>query len=391
MDIQKKSSLTPHHTRRRKHALAFIASVAIVAILAWVLGIVLAEINVQPNDSKFSVIEPSSPASVVVNNLSEQLRPRQLNQQSDEGRVLSAESSAEKPSITVVPGESIQQRYVLRDGEVQPVFIFHTQHPKFIGLTNLQNITAALDIFGPSHVIAKAPVDSNGNWVWEPTVPIMPGTYIFSVKAIKSQSNTVLAKDSLVFEIVLSKGEEVVVVELKNTPQLGNGGTLFDVRTAIPAESKVIQAGAEVSAGIKFINFGPAGKPVDVEVQYTITNETKEKISQTSETMAIAKELEFSKSFYTSSSLPSGVYTLTVAVPSQDLIATASDTFEIRSQAVSSVAATQKKSPFSGNSLIFGLLGALLLLSVIVAYIEYNKILQLSRVIRQLSGKSTSK
>lgn len=371
---------THHHFHRGYHALTFITSVVLVAFFAWILGIALASVNAQPITENSSVQEASTTPV------------RSPEQKPNAGSFAATEPTNENRSITVVPGESIQQRYVLRDGEVQPVFIFRNQYPKFIGLTNIQDSTAVLDVFGPTHVTGKARLDSNGNWAWEPTVPLKPGTYNFNVKAVKGSSNTALAKDSLLFEIVLDKNQEVDVANFKNVPQLGNGGVLFDVRTVISEQSKIIEAGSNVDTDIRFVNVGSAGKAVDVEVRYTITNEADEVVSVTSETLAIVNELEYSKSFFTSSALPAGTYTLTVAVPSQDLIATASDTFEIRDKdAGAGLTGLEKKSPFSSVPLLLEIVGIMLFLGVIIAYMEYNKVVILSKHIKHLSEKDLLK
>ncbi len=375
----KQITWTHHHIRRSYHALTFITSVILVAFFAWILGIALASVNAQfaPSENTFQTSPEQTHTKDTVSGTND--TPEET-------------PFPKEPKITVVPGQSIQQRYVLQDGEVQPIFVFKNQFPKFIGQTNIPHSTAILDIFGQNHLTGKSIADSNGNWSWEPPVPLKPGTYNFTVKATQNGSSKALATDALLFEIVLGSDEQPQEAKFSNTPQLGNNGVLFDVRGVVSIDSKVIKVGEEVSVDIKFINFGSPNKAVDVEVQYTITNEQDEIVTQTSETMAVKNELEFSKSFITSSSLAPGKYTLTVAVPSEDLIATSTDTFELISD--SPVAATTegaKKSPLTSKPFIMELLGAMLFLGVIIAYMEYNKVIVLSRNIRQVSEKQMLK
>lgn len=363
---------THHHIRRGYHAITFVTSVICVAFFSWVLGIALASVNAdQSNSASKPIILNAPDVQVGAGNKEETTKKSH---------------SVTDPSVTVVPAASIQQRYVLQDGEVQPIFIFKDQFPKFIGQTNVPDGVAILDIFGINHVTGKTKVDSNGNWSWESTLPLAPGTYTFNIKMTDGQSSKALASDKLLFEVVLDKDKDVIAMNFNNKPQLGNNGVLFDVRATIPKEYKKLAIGNEVKADIKFINFGSPNKAVDVEVQYTITDEEDRIISQNSETMAVKDELEFTKSFLTSDSLASGEYTLTVAVPSQDLVATSTDKFELQSHNdLAKSSETSSKSPFSNKALLYELLGALLFLGIIIGYMEYNKVVVLSRNIKQLT------
>ncbi len=372
-------TITHHHIHRSYHALTFITSVILVAFFSWFLGIALTSVNAQSVTHNTVAINSLSPDVEV-------LPSSGISKEKD-----TPESRVADPKITAIPGESIQQRYVLQDGEVQPIFVFKNQFPKFIGQTNIQDSTAALDIFGNQHVTGKAVVDSNGNWKWESTIPLKPGTYTFTVKAVTGQSSKALASDSFLFEIVLDPNEEPLSMKFNNTPQLGNGGVLFDVRAVIPVESKQINAGDPIKVDVKFINFGSPNKAVDVEVQYTITNEENKVVSVNSETMAVNDELEFYKSFNTSAALPSGEYTLTVAVPSQDLIATATDKFRIGPIEESASAGATRKSPFQNKAIIIEIIGAMLFLGTIVGYMEYNKMTIFSKNIKQLNEKDLFK
>jgi hypothetical protein len=303
--------------------------------------------------------------------------PSPLPSQSSSGSVL-----------TMVPGESIQQRYILRDGEVQPIFIFHTQFPKFIGSANEENSVVKVDIFGPTHITGKAQVDSNGNWSYQSAVPILPGTYTVQAQLVGEQSPESLAKDSLVFEVVLDKNQAAEVLRINNKPQVGNSGTLFDVRTVIDQSSKVITAGAEARANIELLNFQSSDKAIDVEVQYSVRNAKNEVVLQSSETVAVSGKVSFWKSFYTATSLVTGFYTLTVAVPSQDLIATATDTFQIKTAAAAETSSFLglKRPDFKITSpLVIGLVVGFLAFLIWIAYLQYKKVVILSRSIKELT------
>jgi hypothetical protein len=356
--------------RSRHHIVAFLGIGVLLIFIAWTLGAVLSttlpRYASQPLASVSSV-DPNNPYP------------------NDKGEVLAAQTNSD-PHITAVPGQTIQQRYVLKDGDVQPIFIFVTQYPKFIGETNIAGATVYLDIYGTNHVTGNTKIDANGNWEWQANVPIQPGTYIFNVRALDPDTREELAKDSMLFEVVLSKNEIPEKVTLNNTPQLDNNGNLFDVRVSIPFTSKTIKPGEELPADIRLVNIGTPTKAVDVEVQYTIRNQDDDIVSEQSETVAVKKELTYSKSFFTSSSLPDGNYKLTVAIPSRDLIATASDIFKIQKTPIEEQ--KDKKIPFLGiNNVMIEIVGAIIFLGVLIGYMEFTRVTTLSQHIRKIAGK----
>ena len=165
---------------------------------------------------------------------------------------------------------------------------------------------------------------------------------------------------------------------------------MFDVRTTILDKYKKIKPGEDFQADIKFVNIGTAGKPVDVEVRYAIRDIKDEIIAESTETVAVSNELVYSKTFPTAESIIPGTYTLTVAIPSEDLVATATDSFEII--ATRTAASIITNSPiFNNKSLMLELLGGIIFLGVLVAYIEYNKVVILTRRIKQVTEKDILK
>jgi hypothetical protein len=371
---------TVHHAPLRFHVLTFGISVLLVALLAWVLGIALASVSASPQ-----VTQP--PLSAETEAEAEPAAPAEFP-----GTPLPSQAGS-GPMLTMVPGESIQQRYILRDGQVQPVFIFRTQFPKFIGSANIEQSYVKLDIFGDSHVTGKAPVDSNGNWSYQSAVPLLPAIYQVQAELVADPADEALASDSLLFEVVLENKQAVEVLRAGNQPQVGNNGTLFDVRTTIEQTSKVLTAGQEAKANVELVNFGAANQPVDVEVQYNIRDATNKVVLQSSETIAVDKQASFWKTFQTALSLVPGSYTLTVAVPSRDLIATATDTFQIKT------AAASDNNSFLGISNIgltisspgtAALVTITLLLIVWIAYMQYRKVVMLSQLIKSLARNNSA-
>ncbi len=285
-------------------------------------------------------------------------------------------SSRNNPTVSIMPGESIQQRYMMRDGEVQAIFVFYSQFPKFIGTTNIKNSLISIDINGTTHISGKVNSREDGQWSWQPAVAVKPGPHIVSVTARDSESGAVFAKDSLEFEIVIDKDQIVQKPKAGNMLQIGNGGTLFDIQAVVSGQSKTIAAGDEVVSSIKLVNFGSSGTPIDVEVRYVISNESGKIISEASETIAVSTKTSFLKTFYTSSALVPGLYTLTASIPSKDLIATASDIFEIHAVKASTIADVQENKNNEPNNSV-RVLTFLLFAIVIVGYIQYQRLVNL--------------
>lgn len=149
----------------------------------------------------------------------------------------------------------------------------------------------------------------------------------------------------------------------------------------IPDQFKTINPGDELIASINLINFGRAGSPVDVGVEYTITDANDKIVVQKSETVAVATRLSLLKSFKINPTAREGLYTLTIRVPSKDIIAVASDTFTVAGKAITMLSSTAKVD----YTLLFQAILALFFLSFIILYFEYNRIMSLSRTIRQIS------
>lgn len=379
---------TWHHAHRIVHISGFFCAVALLMSVAWVFGSALGTVlaDTQLSTGVGVTIAGINEGPVVV-----------LNGGSGSGEISMPPTNTNTPpsippfkspvitpeAIIKTSDSTLAQRTIKVGGVKQTQFIFIDQYPKFSGHTNIQNALINIDIASTQHVKGSVHADSNGDWSWKSFDPIMPGNHTLTVTATDELEPLITSRSVLYFAVELPPGQVVKQPSSLNSIQLGNGGNLFDVTVDIPDQFKIQVPGDEVVAKVKLVNFGSEGHPVDVEVQYVIRNSAGDIIIKNSQTVAVATQLSFLKSFVTSPALPTGLYTLTVSVPSQDLIATATDFFELRSK--TPVATTTSSAPPIDYSILFQILTALLLLFTFIGYLEYNKVQMLSRTIKQIT------
>jgi hypothetical protein len=287
---------------------------------------------------------------------------------------------------TFNPGTVVGEQPIKVNGNTKTQFIFSTQYPKFSGHTNIRNALVHLVIASKYVVTGNVHANSNGDWSWVPSSPIYPESHTLTITATDEQEPQITSKVVLYFTINLPAGQKIELPQAYNAADKGNGGNLFDVIVGVPLQFKTITAGQELVAKIKFVNYGSPGHSVDVEAQYSIRDSNGDVVMQSSQTIAVATQLSIIKTFYPSESLAPGIYTITVAVPSEDLVATATDTFEIKAK-TDGAGTTDSKTPPINYSITFQIIAGMLLLFSLILYLEYNKVEMLSATIRQLSEK----
>ena len=253
--------------------------------------------------------------------------------------------------------------------------LYHSTAPTFFGRTNIPFAWIYLEIHS---VVIKVTTqaDAEGYWNWESTEKLDGGLHKMLVTSVDPNNESTRATTRYDFYITVPTELHSAIPQ--NTPAIGNKGTLFDVFISIPTQFKKIAAGDDVVARIKLVNFGQAGHPVDVGVQYIIEDKDGEVIRQSSETIAVATQISLIKTFVTSSTLPPGTYRFIVRVPSKDIIATAFESFQVMDPEVIPI----------GNgkldyTMLFQTLLAMIILFSLISYFEYNKVLALSDRIRR--------
>ena len=97
--------------------------------------------------------------------------------------------------------------------------------------------------------------------------------------------------------------------------------------------------------------------------------------------------VEFLKTFYTNPLAESGNYTITVRVHDSGKLYSASDVFTVQGRGIIPTSGVM----FIDFTIIFQILLVLFLLFGLIAYFEYNKVVVMSRIIRQVSEEDIKK
>lgn len=392
MEKQKKKRIrvapeqwTTHHTDRAVHSSGFILALALVLVTSWVLGTALgvAQADTTLNLGVGAHVQAINEGpEVVVDN---------------GGGGGSPSVPPGNTSIPVPPG-SLQAPWISADitiaGAVtrtilvneQPVteYVINTQFPVFQGKTNIKNPLVTLDIASSYHI--KASVKPVGeDWLWKVPQPVTPGHHVLTVTAIDTQVPEIFASTTLYFAVELAPGQAIQQPSNLN-PGISSTRTLYSVDVTIPEKFKQVRPGSEIAATVKLSGIGQADHSAVVVVQYQVQDVNGQDIIQSAETLAVPGDITYLKSFSTSPQLADGRYTVVVSVSSKNAIVTSSDYFELESPApVATVQAPQN------NGMLFALLSAMLLLFIMIAYWEYNKVKVLTLAIRHLTSKKLAK
>ena len=278
------------------------------------------------------------------------------------------------------PGKALPALEKINIPGIGPVPLVRASAPVFSGHTNIPFAWIYLEIHSLV-VRATTQADEHGNWSWQSSENLENGLHRIVITSIDPNDDQIQASSEYNFYIDPHTIPEARPLPA-NKPSPNNRDNLFDVLVSIPTQFKEISAGDQLLAKIKLVNFGKVGHPVDVGVSYTIEDEQNNLIMENSETVAVATQLSYVKTFQTASNLPVGQYRLIVRVPSEDLIATSTEVFGIVHSPLAAISAGKQ-----ANSLMFqGLMGLLFLFSLIL-YFEYNKVVTLSHHIRMITEK----
>jgi hypothetical protein len=282
--------------------------------------------------------------------------------------------------VSLPTDEEAPRLMVTVGGQKKALPTFSIQRPTFHGHTNIPSAIILLEIHSSVIIRGGVYADQDGNWAWTPADPVSPGGHTLTVTAQSSVIPELSSTASFEFFIQLPSGQHVETPQSYRPPAIAPTGLLFDVLVKIPVQFKTIAPGDQLVAAISLINFGSVGHPQDVAVQYTIEDSSGKVVLQSSETVAVATRLSLVKTFSINPSFQEGVYQLTVKVPSQEIIAASSDTFEIKGSRIATVGSTRKVD----FTIFFQTLLAMLFLFGLMAYLEFNKIAVLSHFIKKI-------
>ena len=270
-------------------------------------------------------------------------------------------------------------------GDNGAVPVYATQLPAFSGHTDIKNAIIFIEVHS-AFIRATTYADSAGNWSWTPADPLATGAHLILITAQDPLDSEITTSASYNFLINLPAGQKPLAVnEYPGLQANAAPNALFDILVKI--NNPVVAPGDEILATIKLINFGTANRAVDIPVEYTIKNSKGEIISDSSETVAVATKLSYLKTFTLAAALPNDTYTLSVHVPSKDVIASASDTFKVQGPHAIVFSLNGKVD----YTVLFQALLALFFLFSLIAYFEYNRVIILSAYIKKVEEGDLSK
>ncbi len=290
-----------------------------------------------------------------------------------------------QPKVTVdVPGDAVFKSVKLSNGQIASLPLFTTQNPTFQGSTDIPNAIIFLEVHSFRIIRATTYADAAGRWSWAAQESISPGVHNLWMIVQDPQDAAIIAEvqfDFYIDQLALTK-PRASLSKSQNLISLpaDKSGNLFDLLVSIPTQFQSVAPGDDLVANIKLINFGSAGNPVDVTIQYLVEDADGKIIVESSQTVAVATQLSILKTFHTNPAIKAGIYKLTVRVPSKDVVAVSSVNFEIQGAPVIPVGSAGKVN----ITFLYQTLLALLFLFALVAYYEYNKVSVLTHFIRKV-------
>ncbi len=376
---------TPHHTDRTVHTSGLFLALTLVLITCWLLGTALGIAKADTNLTTgvgAHVLGIDEGPEVVVGGGGGGTTPATPPSNNP---LPVPPGSLQAPWVSVTaPVANSGSRTIIVNGQPVTEYIINTQFPAFQGQTNIKNASIGLDIASSYHI--KATVKPVGDsWFWKVPQPVSPGHHVLTVSVTDTQIPEIHAATEIHFVIELPAGQSVQQPAILN-PGISTTKNLYNVSVTIPEKFKQLRPGNEIAATIKLSGIGEANHSAVVVVQYQVQDANGQDVIQSAETLAVPGDITYLKSFSTSPQLIEGRYTVVVSVSSKNAIVTSSDYFELTTP----VAAGVTPAP-QNNMMLFSLLSAMLLLFVMVAYWEYNKVKMLTAAIAHISGKKLAK
>jgi hypothetical protein len=304
------------------------------------------------------------------------------------------------PEITVdpIPQSEIITRSL--DGQLTVFYKIKNQFPFFYGSSNIAKGLVTLDVQGPTKIFATTHVDGNGKWSWQAPIPFALGEYAVTIRAT-SQSDPLLTASKTIHLIIEAESQsdqkppanppkaqpgKQPSNNIPTLPEEFNEDTI-EISLSIPRESKTITPGGTVIAKIT-IHSSAVNKKVQLPLLFTIQDGGEKIIYQGTESFEISQEFTtITKSFYASSSLANGEYTINALAKLKEKVLIASDTFSIIPDTTG--AGLVNKPPGQTATTLAVLFGGVASLFVAIAFFEYRRVLGLTRMIQKLSTPKT--
>lgn len=239
------------------------------------------------------------------------------------------------PTSTIEPatGQEVGSRLAKdANGTDRSIPVFFSNRPKFSGKTNIPNAEVTFEIeAGDIRIRGKTYTADDGSYSWPAPAFDLPGLYTIIITVTDPTIPSLRVTESLDFYLdfeALSKAP-APRSRLRSAEDSAVVDPLFDVLVAVTQKYKRVLPGEEVIVGVKLLNFGFAGKAVDVPVEYLVEDERGRTVSASSETVAVSTQISLLKTFNTAPNTDPGEYTVIVQVPSRGMRALSSDTFQV--------------------------------------------------------------
>lgn len=374
---------THHHSLRLFHISFFVSWIFILATVTWGASLVFFLADAEQENVAIAATVPDVDFGPPVNSNGgggSSPLPPDLSPEPEETEII---PNLPGNYLVVDIPAGIEKKEVVVNGTKSDFYVYHTQYPRFSGSSNFKNALISLEIHSSVLIKGNTYTDDNGRWSWLSPEPVTEGahTLFASIKDLETGQLKYTTKFNFLIDLQGVTGKKTSQPNLVN--ESGKMGTLFDVVVKIPRQFKIVPPGDDISVVIQLINFGKSGSPVDVKVVYLITDHEGKLISERSETVAVSTQLSMIKTFTINHAAREGEYTITVKVPSKDVIASGSDSFTVQGRPILALS-SQAKVDFT---VVFQALLILLFLSILILYFEYNKVVILSNVIHKISEK----
>jgi hypothetical protein len=291
------------------------------------------------------------------------------------------------PTITIVaePQGQIPQQPLPVGQQVFPAYVFMVTNPAFSGQTSVPNSLVFLHIQGPQTFNSTAVADSAGNWLWQSSTPLPPGTYLITATVYDSQDLSKYGTASTYFIVKPAPAGEPATPGGPKIPPInaGSGGSgiagdqLFGIFLEILKDYKQVIVGNNIVASITLVNKFSNKEIPDQVIEYEVKDWTGSVIMESSDTVSFSKISRFLKTILTAPATKPGVYRLIVTSTFQGVTSTASDTFVLQPSLPAIPAGA------SGPTILWSALFGLLLLFLLLVAIAYYQVRVVSRHIKE--------
>ncbi len=295
----------------------------------------------------------------------------------------STQGSLTMPTLTLFPQQSQSTAQNVPVSPQEPegiIYTIHVNNPSFFGQTNIPNAILYITINGPLPFRSTAQAGANGSWSWTSPEQLPPGNYRI----------TVIAQDPNAPGRIISKSLHFVIGNVPVQPPLPTPTTAlaqsFDVFVKVSPQTKIIYPGQTVTVAVRVV-FNNSTTTQTAPLEYTVTHDGQVVATSVDTVTVTGGQGEFLKTFNTNPLADTGGYTVTVRLRNNGLLASAYDMFAIQGRGVVPVAV----GVILDATTIFQILLVLFLLFTIIAYFEYNKVVLLSRVIKQVTEEDLKK